>query len=79
MKKLFYILLIALGFSINSCSNSSPEKKSEKIEEKILYQCPMDCEKGKTYDKPGQCSVCGMDFEKVETTPNQTGDTTHQN
>ncbi|WP_428092463.1 heavy metal-binding domain-containing protein [Candidatus Pollutiaquabacter sp.] len=26
----------------------------------------MDCEKGKTYDKPGQCPVCNMDLVKKE-------------
>ncbi len=31
-----------------------------------VYQCPMDCEKGKTYDKPGQCPVCKMDLKKQE-------------
>jgi Heavy metal binding domain len=30
------------------------------------YQCTMDCEKGKTYDKPGKCPVCNMDMKKVE-------------
>lgn len=28
-----------------------------------VYQCPMDCEKGKTYEKEGKCPVCGMDLE----------------
>lgn len=32
-----------------------------------VYQCPMDCEKGKTYDKAGQCPVCKMDLKKQET------------
>ena len=31
----------------------------------VHYQCPMDCEKGKIYEAPGQCPVCGMDLEKV--------------
>lgn len=26
------------------------------------YYCPMHCEGEKTYDKPGQCPVCGMDL-----------------
>ncbi len=30
------------------------------------YQCPMDCEKRKTYDKEGNCPVCKMDLKKVE-------------
>ena len=32
-----------------------------------VYQCPMDCEKGKTYDKAGPCPVCKMDLKKQET------------
>ena len=32
-----------------------------------VYQCPMDCEKGKTYDEEGKCPVCNMDLKKVET------------
>ncbi len=29
------------------------------------YYCPMHCEGDKTYDKPGDCPVCGMNLEKV--------------
>ncbi len=29
------------------------------------YYCPMHCEGDKTYDKPGQCPVCGMNLEKA--------------
>ena len=29
------------------------------------YYCPMHCEGDKTYDKPGNCPVCGMNLEKV--------------
>jgi len=32
----------------------------------VEYQCPMDCENGKTYDQPGTCPVCAMDLKKVE-------------
>jgi hypothetical protein len=75
MKKSF--LFLALTFSIlligiTSCSNSS---KSEQTEEKEMYQCPMDCEKGKIDDKPGQCSICGMELEKMEGHPSD--DSTH--
>lgn len=35
------------------------------------YACPMDCEKGKTYDAPGKCPVCEMDL--VENTENHKG------
>lgn len=32
----------------------------------LAYACPMDCENGKTYDKPGKCPVCEMDLTEVE-------------
>mgnify|MGYP000529183131 CR=1 FL=1 len=50
-------------------------EKVEEVEEKepetemmavAVYQCPMDCEEGKTYDKAGQCPVCKMDLKKQE-------------
>lgn len=31
------------------------------------YYCPMHCEGDKTYDKPGDCPVCGMHLQKAET------------
>lgn len=30
------------------------------------YRCPMNCEKGKTYEKPGKCPVCGMNLEHYD-------------
>src|SRR5690606_21853935 len=27
-----------------------------------IYYCPMHCEGDKTYSKPGNCPVCGMDL-----------------
>ncbi len=68
MKKSFLFLAIALcmlNVSITSCTNAN-KTESEQTEEKASYQCPMDCEKGKTHDAPGQCSVCGMNLEKIE-------------
>lgn len=29
-----------------------------------IYECPMHCEGDKTYGKPGNCPVCGMDLVK---------------
>jgi Cu2+-exporting ATPase len=34
--------------------------------EKGKYFCPMRCEGDKTYDKPGDCPVCGMHLKKEE-------------
>ncbi|SFF08455.1 copper-transporting P-type ATPase [Thermophagus xiamenensis] len=33
------------------------------------YYCPMHCEGEKTYDKPGDCPVCGMHLKKEEESP----------
>ncbi len=38
-----------------------------------LYQCPMDCEDGKTYEEPGQCPVCKMDLKLNETEEDHDG------
>jgi hypothetical protein len=35
-------------------------------EQHSAYQCPMKCEGEKTYVKPGDCPVCGMELEGVE-------------
>ncbi|WNH12446.1 heavy metal translocating P-type ATPase [Thalassobellus suaedae] len=42
----------------------SEEKKEEKPKGKGTgtFYCPMHCEGDKTYDKPGDCPVCGMDL-----------------
>lgn len=39
---------------------SKPEKP--KGEGTGVFYCPMHCEGDKTYDKPGDCPVCGMDL-----------------
>ena len=41
--------------------------RSNSIQDKIAgeYYCPMHCEGDKTYDKPGDCPVCGMHLEKI--------------
>lgn len=45
------------------------EKKAEapKGEGNGTFYCPMHCEGDKTYDKPGDCPVCGMDLVEEQT------------
>ena len=70
MKKSF--MLIAIVATLAGCSSNtktSDEKTSTDttIHTPVshdVYACPMDCEKGKTYDKAGKCPVCEMDLEK---------------
>ncbi len=67
MKKNTLILLVALTFgSVAIVACGSEEKKQETPAEVVTehYQCPMKCTE-EIQDKPGQCSVCGMELEKV--------------
>ncbi len=61
MKKVILILTVvcAVMFTVTSCKK---EKKEEVKKEMAttLYQCPMDCEHGKSYTKAGNCPVCKM-------------------
>lgn len=57
--------MVSSSFLILACNNSKTEEKTAKETSAETYQCPMDCENGKTYTKPGQCAVCEMDLEKV--------------
>ena len=75
MKKLKRILVLAsIALFFAACSNSSnPNAESktgvmqdttrQQIAERTIYQCPMHLEE--VSDKPGTCSKCGMDLEKV--------------
>lgn len=68
------ILSFALLFGVAACNNSSntPGSKGDSAatlsseSHQHAYRCPMNCEKGKTYDKPGACPVCGMDLEHYD-------------
>lgn len=69
MKRVVLFLLPAAIF-LGSCSgdaNSNSTKDSLSTEShQHAYRCPMNCEKGKTYDKPGKCPVCGMNLEHYD-------------
>ncbi|PTM09036.1 MAG: hypothetical protein DA407_06670 [Bacteroidetes bacterium] len=80
MKKLILMLCVCFSVAIVSCKETDKkmdaDANSEMHEEHAAdqadmamnaeYQCPMDCEEGKTYDSPGTCPVCAMDLKKVE-------------
>jgi Cu2+-exporting ATPase len=47
------------------------EEKKNKGNGTGTFYCPMQCEGNKTYNKPGDCPVCGMDLvEEIKLTPN---------
>lgn len=70
--KSLYLSLILMAFIamvLTSCKDKKAEPKSETHEElhaSTAYQCPMDCEDGKTFDEPGTCPVCKMDLQELK-------------
>ena len=44
------------------------EKKQASTNGTGTFYCPMQCEGDKTYDKPGDCPVCGMDLVEEQNT-----------
>ena len=58
-----------------SCCSSHSQKKVEKGQGTGVFYCPMHCEGDKTYNKPGDCPVCGMDLveeQSINTSQNTT-------
>lgn len=62
-------LKAGLHYSISDFDPNSANEKTEKTvaikpikDGNGVFYCPMHCEGEKTYDKPGDCPVCGMDL-----------------
>ena len=80
MKKLVLMLSVCFAFAVVSCKETDKKMDAETDTEMhedhaadqadmamaAEYQCPMDCEEGKTYDKAGICPVCEMELKTVE-------------
>lgn len=78
MKKSFLVLALIFSISliVTSCKDSKKDVETEEqtelgVEKADLalndaYQCSMDCEHGKIYDKESPCPVCKMTMQKVE-------------
>lgn len=69
MKRTVFVIsaIMAAAVMVISCnSNTSAEKDAITADHKHSYRCPMNCEKGKTYDKEGNCPVCGMKLEHFD-------------
>lgn len=80
MKKVLVVLalMFSMGAILVSCkeenkeSNQETEMHEDHAADKAdmamndVYQCTMNCEDGKTYDKEGNCPVCKMALKKVE-------------
>ena len=68
-KKVILCLALVALFVATSCKTEHKKEKEPVKKEKEMamevFQCPIDCEKGKTYDKEGSCPVCKMDLKKA--------------
>lgn len=68
---------LVCGMNLVPVQEEGNEKKEHQQHEKNQhsagangkYYCPMHCEGDKTYDKPGDCPVCGMNLVKEPTVP----------
>jgi heavy metal translocating P-type ATPase len=59
------------SYSIHTNGHHHQPKKKEKktvSNGNGTFYCPMQCEGDKTYDKPGDCPVCGMDLVEEQNT-----------
>ncbi len=67
MKKTIFIIALTftVGLSFNSCKKETKNEIKKEVSVKN-YQCPMDCEHGKTYTEPGKCPVCKMDLKEKQ-------------
>lgn len=77
MNKSIFVLvaIFSVAIVLTSCKESKKEEvktenhddhehDNDQMASKEEYQCPMDCEKGKTYDKEGSCPVCKMNLKE---------------
>ena len=68
-RALFCSLILITALFFVACKHDASASKlpaATADSKNVKYQCPMDCEKGKVYDQPGQCPVCKMDLAAVE-------------
>lgn len=81
MKKTILTLLVlfSIGIVFTSCKETKKEDVKTETHEHDAdahehegdemahnFQCPMDCEKGKTYEAKGSCPVCKMDLKEIK-------------
>ena len=79
MKKVFMVLAVVAftSFSLQSCKEKKEEVKTEIATG--VYQCPMDCEEGKSYTEEGKCPVCKMALVEKEVSLEENHDNHEEN
>lgn len=81
MEELQKVLSAAGAYALLPFEELKPDSTEKEIKKPVAnkiendtpgdYYCPMHCEGKKTYNKPGDCPVCGMDLLKVAVTKKQ--------
>ncbi len=64
-------ILLFCALMLVACKNDPPAQLHHDPNYTHVYVCPMDCEKGKTYEQPGECPVCHMKLKQKEVRVNQ--------
>lgn len=75
MKKSIFVIAAIFLFTVSFTACKETKKEEVKAETEVkeevavkdVYQCPMDCEEGKTYVEAGSCPVCKMDLKMKAT------------
>ena len=62
---LSFAVIMTVGSISIGCGNAETETEQQDSHEHATYQCPMDCETGKTYEEAGACPVCKMDLKEL--------------
>lgn len=68
----YFTVLILLGFLISACGHHQHKAGNSSAtagDGPQVFACPMDCEKGKSYEQAGKCPVCGMALEAQAPAP----------
>jgi hypothetical protein len=67
MRKIFFVIstsVFLITASLSACKNESRQNHPASESSNQHYQCPMKCS-DEIYNKPGKCSVCEMELEKI--------------
>lgn len=64
MKRIVLVLFSITALTFAACSSSDKKTETPAAVAAEQYQCPMKCTE-EVFDKPGTCSVCGMELEKI--------------
>ena len=67
MKSVKFLVLILLAFCLATTAGAQTKKSNAKSAKQAsaAFVCPMKCEGEKTYNKAGDCPVCGMHLSAV--------------